>query len=409
MDSPDRIAFLIPEYPGQTHVFFHREMQALARCGVQAHVISTRKPPAALIAHGWSARAIAETTYLFPPRPRLFFAGLGELLRAGPRRWWRCIRTAAVGDGSIWARFQRSLLIPFAGMVAATLRRQAFPHLHAHSCARAADLALFTHLLTGRPYSITLHGPLRDYGPNQKQKWRHAAFAFVITQRLLAEVKTELAGYLPPVIAIAPMGADLGLFKRIKAYVPWDGKGRARLFTCGRLNPCKGHDDLIRAAARLRGQGIDVTVRIAGQSDSGRPDYRNELADLAKTIGVADRVEFLGAIPEEFVRAELEQAHVFVLASLEEPLGVAIMEAMAMEMPIVVTGAGGVPELVHDGIDGLLVPQRDPDRLAARIAEVLRDADLARRLSAASRATIATGFHSGISADRLVEQVAALR
>jgi glycosyltransferase involved in cell wall biosynthesis len=166
---------------------------------------------------------------------------------------------------------------------------------------------------------------------------------------------------------------------------------------------------LIRAAARLRGQGIDVTVRIAGQSDSGRPDYRNELADLAKTIGVADRVEFLGAIPEEFVRAELEQAHVFVLASLEEPLGVAIMEAMAMEMPIVVTGAGGVPELVHDGIDGLLVPPRDPDRLAARIAEVLRDADLARRLSAASRAAIATGFHSGISADRLMEQVAALR
>jgi glycosyltransferase involved in cell wall biosynthesis len=384
-------------------------MQALARCGVQAHVISTRKPPAALIAHGWSARAIAETTYLFPPRPRLFFAGLGELLRAGPRRWWRCIRTAAVGDGSIWARFQRSLLIPFAGMVAATLRRQAFPHLHAHSCARAADLALFTHLLTGRPYSITLHGPLRDYGPNQKQKWRHAAFAFVITQRLLAEVKTELAGYLPPVIAIAPMGADLGLFKRIKAYVPWDGKGRARLITCGRLNPCKGHDDLIRAAARLRGQGIDVTVRIAGQSDSGRPDYRNELADLAKTIGVADRVEFLDAIPEEFVRAELEQAHVFALASLEEPLGVAIMEAMAMEMPIVVTGAGGVPELVHDGIDGLLVPPRDPDRLADRIAEVLRDVELARRLSAASRATIATGFHSGISADRLVEQVAALR
>lgn len=80
-----------------------------------------------------------------------------------------------------------------------------------------------------------------------------------------------------------------------------------------------------------------------------------------------------------------------------------------MEMPIVVTGAGGVPELVHDGIDGLLVPPRDPDRLADRIAEVLRDAELARRLSAASRATIATGFHSGISADRLLEQVAVLR
>lgn len=402
---PDRIGFLIAEYPGQTHVFFRREMQALARKGVRSEVLSTRLPPKALIAHGWSEAAIADATYLWPPRLGLVGRGIWLGLRSGPRRWWSCVKAAYSGEGSVMKRFRRSLMLPFAAMLAAAVKKKGVPHLHAHSCGNAADLALFANLLTGQPYSVTLHGPLRDYGPNQKQKWSHAAFAFVITQRLLEEVNTELEGFLPPRVAIASMGVDTGMFKRSKPYEPWSGQGPARIFTCGRLNPCKGHDDLIRAAARLRGQGIDVKLRIAGQSDSGRPDYRNELMDIARTIGVADRVEFLGAIPEEFVRAELEQAHVFSLASLEEPLGVAIMEAMAMEAPVVVTGAGGVPELVTDGVDGLIVPPRDPDRLAARLAEVLRDPELAKKLSAAARPTILERFHAGVSADRLIEQV----
>src|SRR5207244_5147956 len=232
-------------------------------------------------------------------------------------------------------------------------------------------------------------GPLRDYGSNQKQKWSHAAFAFVITHRLLDEVCTVLAGSLPPALDIAPMGVDIAAFQRKKPSEPWSGAGRAQVFSCGRLNPCKGHDDLIRAIAHLRDRGLDVGLRIAGQTDSGRPDYRIELVALAESLGVADRVELLGAIPEELVRGELERAHVFALASLEEPLGVAIMEAMAMDLPVVVTGAGGVPELVHDGVDGLLVPPRDPARLAERIADVLRAPELARRLSAAARPTIA--------------------
>jgi glycosyltransferase involved in cell wall biosynthesis len=71
-----------------------------------------------------------------------------------------------------------------------------------------------------------------------------------------------------------------------------------------------------------------------------------------------DSVVLLGAVSEEVVRKELSEAHAFVLGSLAEPLGVAIMEAMAMRVPVGVTGAGGVAELVDDGVDGLLVPVR---------------------------------------------------
>jgi hypothetical protein len=72
-----------------------------------------------------------------------------------------------------------------------------FSHVHVHSCADAANVCLFARLLFGLSYSLALHGPLRDYGPNQREKWRHARFALVITQRLLQEAQRELIGALP--------------------------------------------------------------------------------------------------------------------------------------------------------------------------------------------------------------------
>jgi hypothetical protein len=85
-----------------------------------------------------------------------------------------------------------------------------------------------------------------------------------------------------------------------------------------------------------------------------------------------------------------------VLGSLEEPLGVAIMEAMAMRVPVVVTGAGGVPELVDDGVDGLLVPAREPGRMADSLLRLLRDPGSRPRLSESGRRKIETSFHSGV-------------
>ena len=125
---------------------------------------------------------------------------------------------------------------------------------------------------------------------------------------------------------------------------------------------------------------------------------RRLLEQLKGELRLADAVVLLGAVSEDVVRKELSEAHAFVLGSLEEPLGVAIMEAMAMRVPVVVTGAGGVPELVDDGVDGLLVPAREPGRMAESLLRLLRDPGLASRLSESGRRKIETSFHSGVSA-----------
>jgi glycosyltransferase involved in cell wall biosynthesis len=291
------------------------------------------------------------------------------------------------------------------GRLAALARRRGWAHVHVHSCANAAHVALFAHLLSGLTYSMTLHGPLDDYGPNQREKWRHAKFAFVITQKLLREVTQELAGSLPARIELAPMGVELSRFQRSVPYAPWTGEGPLRLFSCGRLNPCKGHADLIDAVGLLRAKGIDARLSIAGEDEAGGTTYRKVLEAKLQETGLGDAVTLLGAVGEDKVKGEIERAHLFALASLQEPLGVAIMEAMAMRAPVVVTGAGGVPELVDDGVDGLLVPPQQPKTLAEKLEALARDPKEAARLGEAGRRKVETQFSSERSADMLAKML----
>jgi glycosyltransferase involved in cell wall biosynthesis len=113
----------------------------------------------------------------------------------------------------------------------------------------------------------------------------------------------------------------------------------------------------------------------------------------------------LGAVSEARVRSELAQAHVFVLASHHEPLGVAIMEAMALGAPVVATDAGGVPELIEAGVDGVLVPPKAPDLLADAVQRLLNDPDCAGRIAAAGRRKVEASFHSGLSAATIARQL----
>ena len=161
----------------------------------------------------------------------------------------------------------------------------------------------------------------------------------------------------------------------------------------------------MRALALLRSRGIDAQLTIAGQDDTPGCSYRAVMVGLIGELRLEGFVRLLGAVPEETVLRELEQAHAFVLASLHEPLGVAIMEAMAMGLPVVVTREGGVPELVTDEADGLLVDARSPGRIADALERLAVDPDLARRLGQAGLQTVRERFHSGVSAGVIADGV----
>ncbi|MCJ1899079.1 MULTISPECIES: exopolysaccharide biosynthesis GT4 family glycosyltransferase EpsE [Paracoccus] len=402
-----KIGFFIPEFPGQTHIFLWRERQALAELGIEAELISTRPPPRAVASHSWAAEAQAQTRYLMP----LGGEGLGilaEFLRSGPAGWARGLGAAMTAEAQgLKGRLRMLALLAMGARLKRIARQQGWNHIHVHSCADSANIAMFAERLGGPGYSLTLHGPtLEGYGPNQWQKWRHARFATIISQLLTQVAEREIGADRPAVINVAPMGVDLDQIRRQAPWQPPAPGEPLRIFSCGRLNAVKGHDHLIQTVALLRARGIDTRLEIAGEDEQGGTGYHRQLDALIAEKGLSDAVTLLGAVNETSVREGLERAHVFALASLNEGISVAIMEAMAMEMPVVVTDVGGNHELITSGRDAILVPPERPEVMADEIARLHADPDEARRLAQASRARVAADFHHRRSAQAVADGLA---
>jgi len=126
----------------------------------------------------------------------------------------------------------------------------------------------------------------------------------------------------------------------------------------------KGHDVLLQALARLRAEGVALHCLVCGGGSR-----RSALESLAQALGIGDVVRFLGE--QRQVADVLAALDVFVMPSRHEGLGVAILEAMAMALPVVASAVGGIPETVADGRTGLLVPPEDPGSLAGALSRVL--------------------------------------
>jgi colanic acid/amylovoran biosynthesis glycosyltransferase len=395
-----KIAYLVPEFPGQTHIFFWRERQALQRMGVVTYQVSTRRPPKGIVSHDWADRAESETFYLADIGARDILPIAVRFLRFGPAAWGRAIRAAKDGcPPRDW--FFNFALVIFATHLIGFMRSKKLTHIHSHSCADSALVAMLANRLANVSYSLTLHGDLQDYGGQQRVKWRHAAFAVTITRKLYDQVHQELSGDIPPNMGLAPMGVDPSIFIRKNPYKPWAGEGRLRLFSCGRLNFIKGHQDLIRAVSILRDSGMTADLEIAGEDEAGGSGFRRELETIITKLKLADSVVLLGAVNEQRVLEGLEAAHLFVLPSHHEPLGVAIMEALSCETPVIATNLGGVTELIDHGVDGFLVAPKDPDSLAAAIKYVADNRFLAKQFSAAGRSKILRRFNCDVSAMEL--------
>jgi len=156
----------------------------------------------------------------------------------------------------------------------------------------------------------------------------------------------------------------------------------------GRLDPDKGPDVLLEAAARLRVRHTRLQVAVVGGDGDRR--YGCRLRARAARPDLAGAVRWLGYRSDAAVLCRAFD--VLAAPSPAEPFGLVLLEAMAQGVPVVAAGGGGVPEIVRDGTDGLLVPPGDPAALAAALARVLDDPDLASRLAAAGPRRVRDAF-----------------
>ncbi|MFN2114728.1 MAG: glycosyltransferase family 4 protein [Anaerolineae bacterium] len=157
------------------------------------------------------------------------------------------------------------------------------------------------------------------------------------------------------------------------------------VLTVGRLTEQKGLDDLLSALVTVREARPDARLLIAGDG----PD-RESLEQQARGQGLGGTVTFLGY--RDDVPSLLAASDVFALASRAEGLPMALLEAMALGVPAAVTAVGGVPDVVRDGVTGLLVPPGDPDALAHRVLELIGDAEMARSIGAAAQQSVRRSY-----------------
>jgi glycosyltransferase involved in cell wall biosynthesis len=194
-------------------------------------------------------------------------------------------------------------------------------------------------------------------------------------------------GYPAERTVVLPIGVDTDAIKP----VPFGEK--PQIVHVARLVEKKGTADLLRAFATVRRAVPAADLVIIGEGP-----LRERLDVLAKQLGIADAVQFLGARTHAEVLAQVAAAQVLCLPSVTAPngdmegLGMVLLEAAATGRPVVGTNHGGIPEAVDDGVNGYLVPERDPVALAERLLALLGDPDLGERFGAAGRAMVERRF-----------------
>jgi glycosyltransferase involved in cell wall biosynthesis len=196
----------------------------------------------------------------------------------------------------------------------------------------------------------------------------------------------------PEKLSVITVGLDLEQYQA-QAPPPWKLPDDALLMgIAGRLEPAKGHSDLLQAMARLAPANPRLHLVVMGTGH-----LRQQLERQRDELGLRERVHFLGWV-EDLVSA-MAALDIFVLSSHYEGLGVVLLEASALGVPVVSTRVGGTQDIVDDGITGLFAPAHDPAGLAAAIQRLLDDPALASRLAAAGKAKIFREF-SAAEADQ---------
>ena len=301
-----RVGYLVPEFPGQTHIFFWREVEALRRIGEEVLLLSTRKPSPVSCRHEFAPTALAETHYLFPPS----MLSLAEWPAAGARGFTKALTYLGGLEASRFKdRLRQCLLFASALDLVRWTRRERIDHIHAHSCADAAHVLAWARCAGGPPYSLTLHGDLDVYGGDHRSKMKGAAFVSVVGNYLRREVMKR-ADVPDERVLVTCMGVEtskLATLGTARSYTP----GTLHLVTVARLNPAKGHTHALAAIHRGLQNGLDLRYTIAGEGP-----YRDAIVSKIRELGLSSQVTMTGTLSETEVHELLSTADAFVLPSV---------------------------------------------------------------------------------------------
>ena len=403
---PGPVCFILKGYPRLSESFIAQEIHALEQRGLEIRIVSLRHPTDRH-RHPVHDEIRAPVAYL----PEYLYREPLRVLRAWRtvRRWsgYRRVRARWLAD---WRRDPTPNRIRRFGqaLVLAAELDTDIVALHAHFLHTPASVARYAAGLTGRPWSASAHAKDVWTIPEWEAREKLADCAWLTT--CSAAACAALAPLAPQAnagetVSLIYHGLDLARFPPgPRPAAVRDGSDPAapvRLLSVGRAVEKKGYPDLLRALAALP---PDLAWRL--EHIGGGPE-RERLRRLAAGLGLAERIVWRGALAQAEVLAAYRQADLFVLASRlaaggdRDGLPNVLLEAQSQALACVATRVSGIPELISDGVNGLLVAPGDRAALGRALAQLIADPARRRTMGEAGQRRVAEAFALAPWIDRL--------
>ncbi len=394
--APAPIAVLMKGYPRLSETFIAQEILALERLGFRFEIWAMRRPTDGAV-HPMHRQIAAPVRYL----PEYLHKGVGRVLagawNARRRPGFKAFLSAAWADLRRDPTADRMRRIGQALVMARELA-DAVPHIHVHFLHTPASVARYAAILTGRRFTFSAHAKdiwtTSDW--DKGEKIAGSAWGVTCTRTGLDELRRLAPANDPGRVALAYHGLDLDRFPVAPERAgDKDGSDPARpveIVSVGRAVAKKGYDDLLAALALLPPHLHWRFTHV------GAGDLLAELKAEAGRLGLSERIDWRGALPQDEVVAALRAADLFVLACKEgekgdrDGLPNVIMEAASQKLPIVSTRFAGVPEFVEEGSSGLLVPPSDPAALGAALDRLIGDPQARGRLGEGAHTRLRSAF-----------------
>jgi colanic acid/amylovoran biosynthesis glycosyltransferase len=386
------IAYIAQTFPDLSQTFVYREVLALQERGFEVVTCSIRRPNEDDLSQE-SRHFVERTLYALPVSWGKFLRAHLYMFFTRPGKYISTLLYVLTRKGEKFENRLRSFYhFLEAVYLAPELQRRQVQHIHAHFTINAATIALVLFRMMGTTFSFTAHNIFFTDRVLLEEKVQEARFIVAIsefTKRFLLRLVPGVG--LADKIHIVHCGLSIEAFSPPKPKP--ENKVPVLLFVA-QLSERKGAPFLVEACRILKARDVPFHCIIVG----GGEQKKRRLEQLVAQYDLQAHVELTGALPQEQLKPYLDRADVFVLPCITAQNGdmdgvpVALMEAMAMEIPTVSTYVSGIPELIEHGVSGLLVREKDAVALADALQRLLEDGQLCENLGREGRRKVIREF-----------------
>lgn len=423
--SSAKIAYVLKGFPRLSETFIANEVRLLTQTGLSLGLFSIKGGDALAAYHDLPA------VHYLPAVTSLSQTSLSDWLRcnypafSANQQYWlhnhagryiqtlvfalRCAFRYRRASGS-WLKktFIKEFLL--ATHIANEIDRdRTYVHIHAHFCHDATTVAWMVSKLTGLPFSFTAHAKdiyQERLNPGDLLQRKLAATRFAVT------CTNANVDYLRQLTSSPEKVCGIYHGLNTHQFVPRNGSSYKqdasnaapkRLLAVGRMVEKKGFIYLIEACRILRNRGISFQLDVIGE----RGDQSDVICDAIAEYRLEGHIKLQAPVPQDALIHYYRSAAIFVLPCIilddgdRDGIPNVMAEAMACALPVVVTGISGIPELVENDVNGVLVPTRDAQPLANAIERLLRNPEICNRLGEAARHRIEAVFDANTTHDRL--------